>query len=122
MMNWRARATLLICSAVMLSLPAHVRAQPCGGTMGHDGGAMAWAIDPTVCTYAAVTGTSKTGVQQKWCHNTVTTGGKHYLKAQWSKRWARTHDSGGCIFRCPPSQCFVDFIGLPVELLSFGVE
>ena len=45
------------------------------------------------------------------------------LEAYWPNTAARTGDaSGGCSFMCQFGNCFVDNMGLPVELLHFGVE
>ncbi len=45
------------------------------------------------------------------------------LRARWPSAQARLDDStGGCRFVCPGGTCVVRNDGLPVELLSFGVE
>ena len=57
------------------------------------------------------------------CFQTWNAGMVVVFKAFWANAAARTGTgAGGCSFMCPGGDCFVDANGLPVELLSFGVE
>ncbi len=45
------------------------------------------------------------------------------FEARWPSAAAREADAtGGCSFMCQNGDCFVDKVGLPVELMHFGVE
>jgi hypothetical protein len=110
----------LVTTLFLLSTPPTASAQPCGGTvfvpsLGNGAGVM----NPTGCTTGAVTDTSPVGNA-----NTCFVGGSGMsLNAIWANMTARDADStGGCIFMCPSGTCKVGNDGLPVELLSFGVE
>ncbi len=91
-------------------------AQPCGGTPGALGN-LATQANPTVLAPLAVsmitTVAPATSCLVSFSH----------LTAQWPSAAARTGDAvGGCIFIAPSGTCRVANDGLPVELLSFGVN
>ncbi len=111
--------------ATMLTLPVLAQAGPCGGEAGVATN-VAYAISPTVCTGGAITWVYKKGAVVACIVTSPPQSpfnGRPVAFAAWNSETARTEDiSGGCTFRCPADTCFVDRVGLPVELLQFGVE
>ncbi len=116
-----ASAVGLVLVAAFLVYPQFASAQPCGATAHYIGMRRAIAWNPSVCTTAQVTMSSPVGDASS-CQVTPSYLG---LRANWLSTAVRTMDpTGGCIFKCSAGakQCKVDRDGLPVELLSFGVE
>ncbi len=116
----------LALAVLFLSLPMPSRAQPCPGTLGNGAGASAYRFGSGTATNMFVNSGTNCAVlalgAAMTCEQSFVLGGATF-HAIWDSPTARATDpTGGCRFDCPGGICFVRNNGLPVELLSFGID